>query len=307
MKRPLFIASAALGLLIISYAGHRLNRRQATPAPVASPSPVFPERVISMAPSLTETLFALGLESRLVGVTRYCKYPDEAQSKPQIGGFLDPNYEAIAALKPDLILTFPEHGALREKLGGSGCAFLTVKHKTPEDILASIGALGQRCGAEEAGKELVADIRAALERINSLLEGAPAVRALIVVDRTLGAGKVDKAYIAGADGYFSRLVQLAGGANAYEGDVAFPCVSAEGILSMNPDVVIEVIASLEERGLTVDAVTKDWEPLGDVGAVKAKRVHVFSESFASLPGPRFHLLLEALARALHPEADWNAP
>jgi len=118
---------------------------------------------------------------------------------------------------------------------------------------------------------------------------------------------VEKAYIAGKEGYFSRLLELAGGTNVYTGTVAFPCVSAEGILSMNPDVVIEIIASLEERGLTEDAVLKDWAPLKDVAAVKASRVHVFTDGFVAIPGPRFHLLLDKLARAIHPEIDWDAP
>jgi len=260
-----------------------------------------------MAPSLTETLFALGLDQRIVGVTRYCKFPPEAQKKTLIGGFLDPNYEAIAALQPDLIVTFPEHSTIREKLADSGCAFLTLEHETPEDILGSIEILGQTCGAYAAAQGLAEAIRGVLATVGTRTEGADRPTALVIIDRTLGSGKVEKAYIAGKEGYFSRLLELAGGTNVYTGTVAFPCVSAEGILSMNPDVVIEIIASLEERGLTEDAVLKDWAPLKDVAAVKASRVHVFTDGFVAIPGPRFHLLLDKLARAIHPEIDWDAP
>jgi len=307
MDRRLLVVSVVLALLVVSYAGHRLTLRQRPGGSPLEASPSAPQRIVSMAPSLTETLFALGLDSRLVGVTRYCKYPAEAQQKTEIGGFLDPNYEAIAALQPDLIVTFPEHSALRDKLANSSCAFLTVEHKTPEDILASIETLGRECGAKASAQGLVTEIRRRMKAISASIEKTQKPRTLIIVDRTLGTGKVDKAYIAGEDGYFSRLIALAGGTNAYAGNVPFPCVSAEGILSMDPEVVIEVITSLQERGIEEAAVLKDWGPLEDVTAVKTGRVHVLTESYASVPGPRFHLLLEKLARTIHPEADWKAP
>lgn len=307
MNRRLLAVGVTLGLLVLSFVGHRLAQRQHTNSVPLQTSPATPKRIVSMAPSLTETLFALGLESQTVGVTRYCKFPPEAQQKAQIGGFLDPNYEAIAGLRPSLIVTFPEHSALRDKLAGTGCDFLTVKHKTPEDILASIETLGHECGAEAAAQLLVSKIRGTMAAVSSSIGGKQKPRTLIVVDRTLGEGKIDKAYIAGADGYFSRLIELAGGVNAYAGDVAFPCVSAEGILTMNPEVVIEITASLRERGLAETAVLKDWDPLGDVAAVKTGRIHVFTEGFASVPGPRFHLLLGELARAIHPNVSWKAP
>lgn len=307
MNRRLLTGSVILALLVVSYAGHRLVQRQQPGDSSLDASPTPPQRIVSMAPSLTETLFALGLDSRIVGVTRYCKYPAEAQQKAQIGGFLDPNYEAIAGLQPDLILTFPEHGALRDKLAATGCGLLTVKHKTPEDILTSIETLGRECGAEATAQRLVTKIRGRMKAISSRIETAQKPRTLIIIDRTLGEGKVDKAYIAGADGYFSRLIELAGGTNAYADDVPFPCVSAEGILSMNPEVVIEIITALQERGIKEAAVLKDWEPLEHVTAVKTGRIHVLTGSYASVPGPRFHLLLQELARTIHPEVDWNAP
>jgi iron complex transport system substrate-binding protein len=113
-------------------------------------------------------------------------------------------------------------------------------------------------------------------------------------------------YIAGHDGFFDRLVGRAGGRVVYSGvDIRFPKVSKEGILRMNPNVIIDLVSDLEKKGFTTESVLAQWRELDLLQAVKNHRVHVFGKGYCVVPGPRLHLLLSDLAKVLHPEVDWN--
>ena len=108
-------------------------------------------RIISLAPNITEILYALGLEDKIIGVTRYCKYPPQATQKKKVGGYLDPNYEIIVAAKPDLVIVFPEQTQPVNHFTRLGIKTLTVEHLSIEDILESIMKIGKSCGAAEKG------------------------------------------------------------------------------------------------------------------------------------------------------------
>jgi iron complex transport system substrate-binding protein len=130
-------------------------------------NPVGPgdyRRIVSMAPSITETLFALGLEDRVVGVTQYCNYPPEAQDKAKVGGFLNPNYEAILALKPDLVIMLDAEGQSRRVFDTLGLDTLELFHKDIDGILHSMETLGHTFGAEDKAERITSDIQNRLDR-----------------------------------------------------------------------------------------------------------------------------------------------
>lgn len=271
------------------------------PGSASPPDPAAgaPRRIVSLAPSITEMLFDLDLGDRVVGVTSFCDYPPEAAERPHVGGLLDPNPEAIMALEPDLVVLFDHHTAARRALETLGIPLLVVQGDTLEQILGAMESLAERCGCGARGQERVGALRRRIEAIAARPAPQPAPRVLVSIGRTLGGGRLKEVYVAGDDGFFSELIRLAGGRNACPSStIRFPLVSPEGILEMRPEVIIELAADLERLGIEAEDVRREWSSLGDVPAVVNGRVHVFTEDYVTVPGPRLVLLLEQMAAAI---------
>jgi iron complex transport system substrate-binding protein len=273
--------------------------------PSAAPSATAPEaarpsaRIVSLAPSITETLYALDLGSRVVGVTSYCDYPPEAATKPKVGALLDPNVEAVLALRPDLVILFASHGAALSALAVLEIPCLTVSGDTMEQILTSIQTIATACACPERGAALTTSLRRRIDAVASRPRPVVLPRVLVSVGRSMGSGRLQDVYVAGEDGFFSELIRLAGGRNACpEQTIRFPMVSPEGIQEMNPDVIIELAADLDRLGLTAADVVREWSAVSEVPAVRRGQVHVFTEDYVTVPGPRFVLLLEQMAAAI---------
>ncbi|MBN2450350.1 MAG: ABC transporter substrate-binding protein [Lentisphaeria bacterium] len=300
------VGIVAIGLLVLCSVARRWLR-QGGEVPVP-PGPVWsrPARIVSLAPSITEVLFAVGLGDAVAGVTRYCDHPAEARTRPQVGGYFDPNYEAIVALDPDLVILLLEHQAPRQVLAGQGIEVLAVNHGTIEGILDSIRSIGEAGGAGDRADALLRQIRSRVEAVAARTRDLPRVRVLLVVGRDVTVPAIEEVYIAGNAGWYSELIELAGGTNAYRGSVASPKVSAEGILTMDPEVIVEVLGDVTDPSLDGGKAAAGWQALPRVRAVQQGRVHLFRDEFAVIPGPRFVLVLEKLARVLHPEVDWDA-
>jgi len=292
-------------VVVLLFAGSYAAQSRLESHKSAGDAPFPPQRIVSLAPSITEILFALGLGDRVVGVTRYCRYPAEAIDKPRVGGYFDPNYEAIVALHPHLVVTLTgkaENGPAFQK---RGLPTLAVCHQNIEGILDSLLQIGRACGVTPAAESMAAGLKARIDRVQARTAGRPRPRVLFAVDRARGAGRLDDVYIAGSDGHVDRMIAMAGGQNAYRGRVRFPIISAEGILGLNPEVIVDMAARLAADPLDAPAALNDWKPLARVDAVAHGRVYRLDEDFISVPGPRFILVVEKLARLIHPEVDWN--
>ena len=260
-----------------------------------------------MVPSLTEVLFALGVGDRVVGVTDWCKWPPEARRKRHMGGYTDPNYEAIAAVNPDLVLTMPEQTELRKGLERLGIRAVAVGQRSVAEILNSIMAVGRTCGVEVKARNLVSELKERMRSLSSEVRELPRPRVLVGVDRSpVGTGKIENFYAAGGRGFYDELITRAGGINACDVTaVEYPCLSKEGLIGMDPDIVIELLPGLAKKGVTVDKAVSDWNELPMLGAVKSRRIHIVTEDFAVIPGPRFVRILELFARLIHPEVKWG--
>lgn len=223
-------------------------------------------------------------------MTRYCTFPPEVQTKTKVGGFLDPSLETLVALRPDLVVMLTEHDASIP--GPRELTFhrLVVNHRSLEGILESIATIGRQCKRRARAEALLADLRARMAVVQRARSESPRVRVMLCVDRTRGTGGITDCYVAGPDGYLDQLIRMAGGQNVFADEVApFPVVSVEGILHAAPDVIVELAAGQEEH---VADLRADWTSLPGVPAVRAGRVHVLTDDFAPIPGPRFVLLLE---------------
>jgi len=304
----LIIAALAFGG---SYLGMRALRAQERPAPLSLASPQesaqLPcRRIVSLAPSITETLFALGLGDNVVAVTRYCEYPAEARRKVRIGGFYDANYEAILSLAPDLVILLPEQENIRQFFQKAGFSVLIVNNKTVPDIFAAIEAIGRRCGVADRSAVLAAELGARRDRLQ---QGAPMIsrpRVLVSIGGTMGNGQLDEICVAGLRTFYGQLVDLAGGVNAYQGKLAFPEISREGLVELNPGVIIDIAVNTDYRALGEKAraaVVRKWqEAAAGTDAARDRRIYVFEKDYMVIPGPRFILALEDIAAVLHPEA-----
>ena len=272
------------------------------------PRPAEPtyERIISMVPSITEVLFALDRGRQVVGVTDYCTYPPEAREKAQLGGYFNPNYEAILALEPDMVMTMPEQAELRERLADFGIATLSVNQSSTAGIIRSIEQIGRVCGVEGKAQVLAAGLEGRMREITRKTADLPHPRVLICIGRTVGCGDLEDLYIAGGFGFYHDLVTAAGGVNVSEDTASqYPSISKEGLLLFNPEVVLDMIPDLEKRAVTAERAVRDWNVLPRLAAVKTGRVHAITEQFATIPGPRFVFTLERIARLLHPEVKWD--
>ena len=256
------------------------------------------QRIVSLAPSITEILFALGQGDQTVGVTRYCNYPPEARTKVPIGGYFDLNYEAILTLQPTLIIMLEQHVKAQEYFAQIEYETLTVNHMTLKGIIESIRIIGKACECEHRAEELTGNIEAELNRISDLVRGTPKRRTMIAVDRS-NPRSLEQIYIAGDDGFFSELIDLAGGVNVYDGTIAFPAISIEGIIQMNPEIIIELVPKTTSLQSGVDELRSDWAILAGVDAVEKNRVHLLTEDYASVPGPRFIWTLRDMVDLLH--------
>jgi iron complex transport system substrate-binding protein len=264
------------------------------------------QRIISLSPNITEILFALGLGHKVVGVTRFCNYPPEAKDRIKVGGYLDPNYEAILSLKPDVVVVLTEFESIKNSLSELGIKYLEVSNTIVSEILASIDYLGKQFGVDRQAEIMLSGMRSKINRIKQKTNHSTRPKVLIVVERSLGTGAIENVYLAGKNTFYDELINMAGGINAFEDEkIAYPIVSAEGIIHLNPEFIIDLIPQLEQTGLSVATLENDWTSLNQISAVKNHHVHILSQDYAVIPGPRFILFLEDLARMIHPDIDWS--
>jgi iron complex transport system substrate-binding protein len=264
-------------------------------------------RMVSFSPSITEIVYALGLENNLVGVTRYCKYPAAAQKKTSVGGYLDPNIEAVIRLRPTLVLLRQEQHDIRGRLANFNRPTLSVEHRNEAGILQSFRQIGQACHreaeAERQLSQLQGEINTVTKKITSV-KTRPSV--LVVVDRDIRYNTIKNIFVPAHDGFYDWLITEAGGKNAMTGNTpGFSEISTEGILRINPDVIIEINPSLSGSSLPLATIQKAWHTMPSLNAVKNHRIYLFTNDYMSIPGPRFVKTLRQFAETLHPELDWT--
>jgi len=283
MRRTALLLAAAL--LALPHAG--------APAP-APPA----RRVVSLAPSLTETLFALGAGDALVGVTSFCDYPEAAKAKPKVGGMEDGgvDLERVLSLKPDLVVSIGE-GQTRtvDALRRLGLRVEVVPSQTVEDVFSSLRRLGTLVGRDAAAQRLGGDLERRMAAVKNALAAAPGLRRPRVFyevwDRPL--------MTATRNTLIGQLIELAGGVNVF-GELSgrYIEVSSEALLERNPEVILAPDHHAKRVSLQNLAERPD---LAGVEAVKRGRIVILEGDLVSRPGPRIADVLELLARSLHPE------
>jgi iron complex transport system substrate-binding protein len=260
------------------------------------------QRIVSTAPSITELLYALGLGDRVVGVDRYSRYPVEALRKPKIGDYANPNLEAIAALRPDLVIIPTNPVKLGDRLGLLRLKVLELDQESIAKLYDSFRIVGQAAGATAQAAKLTSTVQAQLDNIRARAAPLKKTRMMFVVGRT--PNRLDGLIVVGQASYLNEIIALAGGDNVFRDAVAsYPGVSLEEVLARNPDVIVDMGDMADTVGVT-DAhkreVTSLWERLASVSAVKQHRVHAVASDIYVVPGPRVVDAAKAFFEMLHP-------
>ena len=255
-----------------------------------------PERIISLSPSNTEIIFALGLGDRLVGVTEYCNYPPEAQGKDIIGGFSNPSIERIVELEPDLLLVSTIHEEEVPRLEELGIPVLVVESSTLFELYASISLVAEITGVTIAGEALIASMQKRIQAIEEV------VAVIAPEDKVCVYYEVysDPLMSAGQDAFINEIISLAGGVNIF-GDVneSYPQISAEVVAERQPQVILYPdYHGTAEMVMEAMADRPGWESMP---AVIDNRIYTISDDISSRPGPRVVEAVEAAARLFYPE------
>ncbi|MFA6931326.1 MAG: helical backbone metal receptor [Lentisphaeria bacterium] len=260
-------------------------------------------RIISLAPAITEMLFALELGDRVVGVSNFCHYPPQVLELPKIGGLLDPNLEAIARLQADCVIVYPNHGSVLEMLKRLKIPVLVAQGDNLPEIRNTMVLLGKTFHRQEKAQQLVREIDQRLDNLRQHLPPkhlTPSV--LVVVWRERGQGTLKNLSVAGQDQYFSEMIAAAGGRLLPENqNLDYPNLGTEGILQLNPDLIIEIAPELNDKNSEILTRAKtDWNLLPALKAVKNQQIYLITDDFAAIPGPRCIQLAEKFAEILAP-------
>lgn len=260
-------------------------------------TPTKPTRIVSTAPSLTEILFALGLENQIVGVTIFSDYPQAATQKPKVGTFWQPNIEAIIAAKPDLVVTlgFSQQRNLANRLKRLGYRTLTIDLQTVTDLFDTIKILGPATATQPEATQLMHSLRRKLDELSALTAAENKPKVLWVVQR-------QPLRVAGTDTFVNEMIELAGGTNAIGKTVhKYPPVGAEQIYTCGADVIIEPSMNRANSANHYDAALRYWSRFENLPAVRDQRIYVIDGDIVSRLGPRLYEAAETIARCVRPE------
>jgi len=302
-KRAIFSVS-----LLFTCAGC-LHAQASTVPPATTPSyreitdeigrtirvPQTVRRIVSLAPSLTETVYALGLQDRLVGDTDYCDFPADAKLKPKVGGAINPSLETIASLHPDLVLVTKSLNRIEtvQALQDLGIPSYATDPQTVDAIFSSLQRLADLLGAPETGGMLAKDLQRQLAEIQQRIAASPPRRVLFVV-------WMEPLQSVGKDTFIADALHYAGAVSIVDSTQNWPLVNLEEVARLQPDFLVFTESHSQAGARSFDALgtLPGWRILE---AVRHKQYAVISDA-VNRPAPRIVVAIEELARQLHPEA-----
>jgi len=249
-----------------------------------------------MTPALTETLFALGVADRVVGVTTFCTYPPEARLKPKIGGYLNPSVEAILALRPDLALVSPGPGnrETAQAVRRAGVRVEVIPSETLEGAFSAITRVAGICGAEERGRTLARIMRSRIASTHARVRSLPRVKTLFCL-------QVDPIIAAGRGTFPSELLELAGGGNVVAPE-RYPRLGIESVMALGPEVILQArMDKTDPSDLRTEL--RFWAQWPTIPAMRDHRVFLVDPDITLRPGPRLADAVEYLAALLHPAPE----
>jgi iron complex transport system substrate-binding protein len=257
-----------------------------------------PRRIVSLIPSVTEMIFAMGDGNRVVGVSNYDHFPPEVERVTRVGGLLDPDDERILSLRPDLVVVYSTQVELKQRLDRAHVPYYSYEHRGLADIMQTMRAIGARIGAPDHGERLAAATERGLGDVRRSVAGLPRPRTLVVLEHEPSTLRNVRA--SGGYGFLHDVLELAGGDDVFA-DIRKQSVeaSAELILARKPDVIIDLRYGSQPRPVDEARERALWNPLASVPAVRLGQVHVLDGNEFVSPGPRVVEAARRIARAIH--------
>jgi iron complex transport system substrate-binding protein len=291
------LVTAAACLLAALPAGRNSTAAAPVPAPTDGEAGVTwlgsrptrtPRRLVSLAPSATDMIVALGHADRLAGVSRYDNAPEVA-GLPRIGGFLDPVPEAVLSLKPDLALWVSDGGGLAavQQLADLGIPVLVLPLVSLSDVMVAVRAVARALDDPPAGERLVASLESSISRTRAAAAHLAKVRVLLAVGR-------EPLIVAGPGSYADELIRIVGGVNVVQGQRPWPVYPLERAVADDPEVFLDAAVNEHRNALG---------PLSAIPAVKRGGFQLLASDDVLRPGPRLTRALSQLFRAIHPGAE----
>ncbi len=267
-------------------------------------SDAVPKRIISMSPGMTEILFSIGAGDRVVGVTDFCDYPAEATKLPSVGGMLNPSFETIITLQPDLIIHQKGSHEVSKFAQRLGIKTLEVPMLSLEDIFTGIIKVGQEIDSNEGAENLVRELRAEINRHQKRLANVKRKSVLLLLGVSNDVSR--DMYAVGRKTFIGELLSLAGGENILpESQPLYPKISKEYVIRKSPEIIIEVgptgILSDEE----IAKRKNNWKKFPTLRAVQNDAVHIISANYLLKPGPRLIKIISHFVDAIHPKLAEN--
>ncbi len=285
-KRIILIILSAF--LIIQCSGEQKNDAQLYPN-----GKKVPDRIISLSPNITEIIYALSLEDKLVAVTDYCNYPPEARQKEKVGGLLNPNLELIVALKPDLIIGPPAYLDTAKKLSAQGIRSLLLPMDNVNDIYSSIDSVGSVFQSEKRAENLNKAIRDSITYFNNKIKelSVEIPSAMLVLGRESGTTR--NISVLGPGSFIDEIWRGAGGINTFaDMKMAFAQVSREAVITRKPELILEFKFNEEWNDQKNQRNLEEWGDVNEVPAVLKKQIYVLTGDYTLIPGPRTYLLVK---------------
>ena len=256
--------------------------------------PQDPGRVVSLAPNITEIVYALGQAHRLVGVTTYSNYPADAASLPKVGSYVHLDLERIVSLAPDLCLAIKDGNPITaiSRLESLGIPVYAVDPRDLESVMDTMSRIGGLLQADKEAQQLVAGMRRRIQAVESLVAKTVSRPGLFF---QIGVSPIVSV---GTNTFIHELIVRAGAWNLAEGDIPYPRFSKEQVLGMAPDIII--ITSMSHKAV-FEKIKQDWYQWANLPAVKNDRIYFKDSSLFDRPSPRLVDALEILVRLVHPE------
>lgn len=270
-------------------------------APAPPSQSARPERIVTLAPNLTEIVFELGLGDRVVGVSEYAAWPPEVESLPRLGGLFDPNLEGMIALEPDLAIVLPSQETVARHLAGVGVPSLTVGIETVGDLERAVREIAERCGVPEAGEALAS--RLARELAPRPVPGAPPA-VVVLEDDTGESGTQGGLLVAGPGTFYQELLERLGSENVFaDAPMRYPVVGVEEILGRAPRAIVQV-SSRELPAGARERLLADWRRrYPNLPAAASGDIYLVDAPWSVVLGPRTPKLYDALEEALRRAAE----
>ena len=271
----------------------------------AAPSADGPEtgteslRLLSLAPNLTEILFAMGLGPQIVGRSTYCTYPPEAADIPAVGDTMHLDLERIIRAEATHAFLLTRRRETVRRLEGLGIRVVPVEADRMDQLREAIRTIGAETGRPRAAADLLSQLDADLAAVRRRVAGLPRPRSLFAFPMTVGSSRI---MVAGRGTFVDDLLRAAGAENAYPDRADWPTVSPAQVVQMRPDVVI-INAATEGPADRQARIRRAWRELASVPAVRQGRVHILEAKYLTIPGPRVGRAARLLAETIHPEPD----